>query len=259
MLNLVVQFIYNVALRNAPPPRELERQKERWQDFSAEEREYLMMTGEYYRYVAKLRGDNVLETIKSRLREAWVTPYPTRESPAISMVFHIGFKDPNYIDQATGQISDLGRNALRTGTIDVNREALEDALKAHYDAVRELFFFDTDDDNRLDSGVAYKLAQLASDFKARYLRNENGSSSPGLVWAKIEGTGITSQLTFTGGGLKGRIRQLERQIAEKEEWIDDEVEQTRRSLLRAQNQVAEMNRMMRRYQSMTPNPQPSGQ
>jgi flagellar hook-associated protein 2 len=146
-----------------------------------------------------LQGDISLMQLKSSLQRIMMNPYETSTPRELSMLAQIG------ISTNTGGFGG-GLNATKLrGYLEINEDMLNAALENNFDAVRELFGSDSDNDMIIDSGAAYAAERYVKPY--------------------IETGGIVSSRV---GTMDSRIDTTEDRIEDLEEKLEDKEARYRR-------------------------------
>ncbi|MFP4330085.1 MAG: flagellar filament capping protein FliD [Alkalispirochaetaceae bacterium] len=185
--------------------------------FSDEEREQALER------LGMLQGDSLLNQLQSRLQRIMMDPYPTEADEQIRLLAQIGIST-----NASGPGSGGVNPSRMRGYLEINESSLDAALENNYQAVRELFGFDSDGDLAADSGVAVQVE--------RYLQPYTRTG------------GIVVNRTQT---LSGQIENTEERIGRYDERLEDYEQELRTDFARmegAMQQLEENQRALQRLQ-----------
>ena len=138
------------------------------------------------------QGETMFTQMKSRLQRIMMNPYPTIDGREISLLAHIGIST-----NVSGSVGSLDTSKLR-GYIEIEEEKLDEALKSHLPAIKELFGVDTDEDLIVDTGVAFSIET--------YLRPY--SQTGGIIAGRM--SGLDRQISRTGDEISSLETRLER-------------------------------------------------
>ncbi len=147
-----------------------------------------------------LQGDITLMQLKSRLQTIVMNPYETSAGRGLALLDQIGIST-NAVGSRTGS---LNRSRLR-GYLEIDEEALDQAIQSNLPAVKELFGRDTDADLVVDSGVAFELDSYIRPYV------ETG----GLISTRID-------------TIDGRIARTSNRIETEQEKLDRKEQEYRR-------------------------------
>ncbi|MFP4483423.1 MAG: flagellar filament capping protein FliD [Spirochaetaceae bacterium] len=165
----IIGFVgsYNQVIRDANIlTRTEEAIIEEIEYFSDEERE------EAREQLGMFQGDSMLNNLRSRLQTIMMNPYPTSAGEELNLLAEMGIST-NASGFNTGGFS---ASRIR-GYLEIDENALDDALANNFDAVRELFANDTDGDQAADSGVAVETSTFTRPFvqSGGLIANRTGS------------------------------------------------------------------------------------
>lgn len=170
-----------------------------------------------------LQGDSLLNQMQSRLQNIMMNPHPTEANEQIRLLAQIG------ISTNAGAPGSRGINPSRLrGYLEINEETLDNALQNDYQAVRQLFGFDSNGDLVADSGAAVEVDQYLQPY--------------------IRTGGIVSSRTQTLGG---QIDRTEDRIDRYNERLEDYEAELRGDFARmegAMQQLQENQQALQRLQ-----------
>ncbi len=121
--------------------------------FSDEEREQAMER------LGMFQGDSLLNNLRSRLQTIMMNPYPTSAGQELNLLAEMGIST-NASGFNTGGFS---ASRLR-GYLEIDENALDNALANNFDAVQDLFANDTDGDLVADTGIAVETNTFTRPF-----------------------------------------------------------------------------------------------
>lgn len=124
-------------------------EKENWTD---EER------ADAEKQLGLFRGEYSLVRLKNALQSLVSSPYETSESTDLSLLKQIGISTN---ETGSGSAGDMSR--LR-GYLEINEDTLDNSLKNHQSAIKELFGLDTNGDLVIDSGIGKKLDEQLTAY-----------------------------------------------------------------------------------------------
>lgn len=154
--NAIIQFVglYNQVMRDINIyTRNTEEIVNEIEYFTDEEREQAMDR------LGILQGDSLLNQMQSRLQNIMMNPHPTQANEQIRLLAQVG------ISTNAGAPGSRGINPSRLrGYLEINEESLDNALENDYQAVRELFGFDSNGDLVADSGAAVEVDQYLQPY-----------------------------------------------------------------------------------------------
>jgi flagellar hook-associated protein 2 len=144
-----------------------------------------------------LLGDSTLSLLKSSLQRSMTATYETRDGSAMTLLSQLGVASDA---RAPGSVQGYDKTKMR-GYLEIDEDTLKKALNERFEAVKELFGYDTDGDLIVNSGVAYALDTTLKPY--------------------VETGGIVSLKTGTLDAQRARektgIETMDRQLAAKEE------------------------------------------
>jgi len=144
-----------------------------------------------------LQGDSTLSLLKSSLQRSMTSPYETRDGQAMALLSQLGVASDA---RAPGSVQGYDKTKMR-GYLEIDEDTLKKALGERFEAVKELFGYDSDGDLIVNSGVAFAL---------------DGALKP-----YVETGGNLSVKTGTIDAQRARektsIETMDRQLAAKEE------------------------------------------
>lgn len=108
------------------------------------------------------QGDSTLSVFRNGLQSAMMNPHPTRPGDSIVLLSQVGIATDTRRPGATGGV-DASR--LR-GYLEIDEQSLDKALASHFDEVRDLFGYATNNDFIVNSGVAWSLDAAAQPYVA---------------------------------------------------------------------------------------------
>lgn len=137
--------------------------------------------------------DSTVRQLVASLRKVTAGAYPNAGDP--------GYKVLDEIGVSTGAV---GRNwkQIQYGYLEVDEEKLRAALERSPEAVKELFASDTNEDNRVDNGVAFEMRSALDPYN---------QLARGLIATRIDL--LKTQITDN----KDKISKLEYSLQNKEE------------------------------------------
>ena len=149
---------------------------------------------QYEEWLGLFQSDFTLKNGKNAMQSIMSSPYIVEENEEISMLSQLG------ISTSADQYASFSASRLR-GYLEINEEELDNALENNLLEIKNIFGYDSDGDNVIDSGIAYLLDKRLQSFV----------QSGGILSTKISGldTRIASSET--------RIEKLETQIEAKEQ------------------------------------------
>ena len=138
--------------------------------------------------------EGTLTTLKTTMRTIVMNAYPTSLAMDLRLLEQIGIytKKPGAYSPNTEEFENM-----KIGVLQVDENALKDALHTKFDAVEDLFAYDRDNDHAKEIGIAVGLADL--------LKNYLGE---GYIKKKIDGN-------------TAKIKDVEKDIAKMTEELDD--------------------------------------
>ncbi|MFP4425225.1 MAG: flagellar filament capping protein FliD [Spirochaetaceae bacterium] len=152
----IIQFVglYNQVIRDINIyTRNQEEIVDEIEYFSDEEREQALER------LGILQGDSLLNQMQSRMQRIMMDPHPTEANEQIRLLAQIG------ISTNAGAVGSREINPSRMrGYLEINEEELDNALQTDFEAVRELFGFDSDGDLAADSGAAVEMGQYLQPY-----------------------------------------------------------------------------------------------
>lgn len=104
------------------------------------------------------RGEYSLVRLKNTLQTITSSPYETSAGNELALMKQIGISTN---ETGSGGSTDISR--LR-GYLEINEEKLDQALKDHQSAIKDLFGMDTDGDLVIDSGIGKRLDDQANAY-----------------------------------------------------------------------------------------------
>ena len=99
-----------------------------------------------------MQGETALTQLRSQLINFTQNPYPTSAGREINLLSQIGIAT-----NAAGVNSGGFSQSRLRGYLELDESQFDAAIKEHFDAVKELFGNDTDQDLVVDSGLAYQI------------------------------------------------------------------------------------------------------
>jgi flagellar hook-associated protein 2 len=154
--NAIIQFVglYNQVMRDINIyTRNNEEIVNEIEYFTDEEREQALDR------LGILQGDSLLNQMQSRMQTIMMNPHPTEANEQIRLLAQIG------ISTNAGAPGSRGINPSRLrGYLEINEETLDNALENDYQAVRQLFGFDSNGDLVADSGAAVEIDQYLQPY-----------------------------------------------------------------------------------------------
>ena len=136
------------------------------------------------------KREYAIQTLKSKLRRSITSAYKTSSGEALSLLIQVGMSplfflgNPNHIDG---------------GKIDFDEEKYKEAFTEFQFVVGELFGYDSDNDNIVDTGCAYELERLLKAY-----------------------TGPRSVFVSQRNINERRIKDIEQKIVAKEKSVENE-------------------------------------
>jgi flagellar hook-associated protein 2 len=154
--NAIIQFVglYNQVMRDINIyTRNNEEIVNEIEYFTDEEREQALDR------LGILQGDSLLNQMQSCMQTIMMNPHPTEANEQIRLLAQIG------ISTNAGAPGSRGINPSRLrGYLEINEETLDNALENDYQAVRQLFGFDSNGDLVADSGAAVEIDQYLQPY-----------------------------------------------------------------------------------------------
>lgn len=202
--NNVMLFIDN-AKTFVPTVRtleEFEKQEEEYKRKSYEEKQYMQLSGEYFKGLMK--GDRQIGFLKRDLEYTMKgTPYPRDVEKKIKLLVEIGFKLPNPLE------SDMDKKNAKAGYLSLDHKILEAKLETNFEEIKDLFAHSTNDDPIKDNGIAVNLVKIADAHAKRAVKGDQGASSKGTIEAKVDM--LESRIKYS----KRRLVSVERRTETK--------------------------------------------
>jgi len=161
-------------------------------------------------------SDSALTSLKSSLRMAASSPYPTDEERNLALLAQIGIS--TYILNSGAGYS-YNPSGMR-GYLQIDEAKLDSAIEQHLPAIRQLFGSDTTGDLIIDTGVAYNIDRVSKPF--------------------IEAGGIISLKT---GTLDSRIAQDQKRIASMDRQLAAKEADLKAQYSRMENAFSRMEQM----------------
>jgi flagellar hook-associated protein 2 len=150
-----------------------------------------------------LQGSITLSQIRSRLQEYMMNSYPTRAGSNLDLLAQIGIST-----NVSKTYSGFDIAKLR-GYLEIDSTALDNALKNHLPAVKDLFGNATGGNLVINSGVAYEVNHYLAAF-----------NQPGGILA-MKQQSYDQQITQTNK----QIDNLNKKLAQKEQSLKDKYSQ----------------------------------
>ncbi|MBN1898649.1 MAG: flagellar filament capping protein FliD [Spirochaetes bacterium] len=136
-----------------------------------------------------LSNDIALMNLQSKLRSTVVSAYDTSFGNKLSILGQIGITTGRW-----GSVWDK----IRKGTLEINKEKFLASMDQFGERVGELFGYDSDNDKKIDTGVAFKIVEVLRPF----------TITRGMIDGKINMT-------------KVMIENTEKSMAKKEKEIEN--------------------------------------
>ena len=216
----IIQFVglYNQVMRDINIyTRNQEEIVNEIEYFTDEEREQALER------LGILQGDSLLNQMQSRMQRIMMNPHPTEANEQIRLLAQIG------ISTNAGAPGSRGINPSRMrGYLEINEDTLDNALQSDFQAVRELFGFDSNGDLVADSGAAVEMEQYLQPY--------------------VRTGGIVASRTQT---LDGQIDRTEDRIDRYNERLEDYEQELRTDFARmegAMQQLQENQQALQRLQ-----------
>jgi flagellar hook-associated protein 2 len=121
-------------------------------NLSSEERE------EALDKLGRMQGNLALNSLKTRMQRIMMDPYPTEAGRELTLLAQMGISS-----NETGFGGGFQASRLR-GYLEMNPQDVDAALRARFDAVRQLFGSDSDGDRAIDTGIAYQVDQYVRPY-----------------------------------------------------------------------------------------------
>lgn len=159
-----------------------------------------------------LQGDLSLNSLKSRLQNIMMNPYPTSAGSQMTLLAQMGISTN---ESGPGGGFDAGR---MRGYMEMNPQDVDAALQTLFLSVRQLFGSDTDGDRSIDTGVAFEIDRNLRPY------------------------------VQVGGLIPARTGNIDRSIASTRERIEREEERLVRVREQYEAEFAQMEAAMQRMQ-----------
>jgi flagellar hook-associated protein 2 len=141
--------------------------------------------------LGSLQGDSTLNLLSTSMQRITATPYATKDGSDMVLLSQLGIAT-NASKPGASQAYDASR---MRGYLEIEDETLAKALDTHFEAVKQLFGDDTNNDLVVDSGLAYAFDSLLKPYvetggilslKTGTIDRQLGtSSSPGSLRARL--------------------------------------------------------------------------
>ena len=155
--------------------------------------------------MAKLKGDTgvlvtnlSVRTLLNGLKKRISDPYPSFREPHLKILNMVGI--------STGEIGSRWED-ISDGHLQINEQTLEQVLTKSPVAVKEFFGSDTNQDQRVDNGLAFHIHKLLKPYAQNYSR--------GILYTNIKSN-------------EDRIKQIDEKIVHLEEKADRYEEKLKR-------------------------------
>ncbi|MFW5799629.1 MAG: flagellar filament capping protein FliD, partial [Spirochaetota bacterium] len=202
--NLLATYIYNAMRFDRDKTKQDLLDIYRGEGLTKQEYDESKLYGEAYERL--LYNDREVQRIKRDLRRLMTGVYDTELGMDLSMLTQIGITNKEY------------DYTLENPLLEIDKEELTESLEANFDAIKQLFYKDTNEDNIVDDGLAYQVYSFLDRYRERRVIPREGVVYPGPLYAKIE-------------ILKDRLEDLEEDLEEAKEEIDEEVEELRQQFI----------------------------
>ncbi|MGC8870937.1 MAG: flagellar filament capping protein FliD [Brevinematia bacterium] len=163
--------------------------------------------------------------LKDKLRTIAMQPYITR-STNIKLLYQIGIYTKNISTKLDFE-SDLWEY-VRKGVLTINNEKLIQMIIENIDTVKDIFGYDTNNDNLIDTGFSYNIATLCDEYtrvngiiSLKNKQIDNIIKSNKEMYAKFQ-----ERLEEYRTSLEqkfGRMQQILRESKSKQEWFNNQV------------------------------------
>lgn len=215
--NLVATYIYNVVQFDKDKTEDDLLEIYRGEGLTKDEYDEAKLYGEAYERL--LYGDRDVEAIKTGLRRLMTGTYETELGMDLTMLMNLGITNKEY------------DYTLQNPLLEVDEEELKDMLQDEFDAVKEFFYKDTNEDNLVDAGLAPKTYNFLERYRQRRVVPEEGRVYPGPLYGKIEVH-------------RNRINnQLEEELDKAKEELEKEIDEMKEEFLKINQAKAEQENM----------------
>ncbi len=207
--NNAMDFIWHVTQYKRR--RELKKRfawKKEVENMDDKKKERLALTGKLYEGL--LAGDMTVSTIKNKLRQAMMNPYPTTGGNQVKFFTQIGLHNASY----SANPSEEERRNLRAGYFQFKDEKFKEMLNKQYQAIKDFFANDTDGDMVKDNGLSIQLNKSLQYIASQNYRAENGRVYPGLIENRI-----SVQKSYLKNNKKRTERFKKQMLAKRERMI----------------------------------------
>lgn len=206
--NVIATYIYNVTLFDKDKTAEELLSIYRGENVSDKVYKEQKLQGEAYERL--LYNDREVNKVKSELREIMYSAYNTEVGMDLAMIVHIGIDNKEY------------EYKLQNPLLEVDEDVLRESLVDNFDAVKQLFYQDVNEDNLIDEGVAFRIGVLADKYREK--RYQVGEAVyPGILYTKIEqirsklGIGVNKMSNNLKEELKEAKEEVEKKVGELEQ------------------------------------------
>ncbi len=209
--NLLSTYVYNVTQFDKDKTAEDLLKIYRGEGLDKKEYEEAKLYGEAYERL--LYGDRDVEKVKMELRKIMKGAYDTQRGYDLSLLVQMGIKDKDYDYK------------LQNPLLEVDEDEFNEVLKENFDAVKEFFFKDTNEDAVVDNGLTVVVFNFVDVYRQRRIVPKEGVVYPGIFYGKIEIH-------------RKRLEQLKKDLEKAKQKVEDEVNKFIQELIKM-NQAKE--------------------
>ena len=176
-----------------------------------------------------LQGDSILNRLRRSLQNMMMEPYPTREGDNLRLLAQIGVSS-----NASGFGGGVDASRLR-GYLEINEATLDEALATRFQAVRDLFGFDSSGNHVIDAGAAYRAHEMIGPY----------TQSGGIIATRT-------------GTIDGRVTRTEDDIEREEDRLDRREQSLRQDFGRMEGAMRELEEQQRAIENFSRQNAPQG-
>ncbi len=207
--NLLSTYIYNTTNFDRDKSQEDLLEIYRGEGLTKQEYDDAKLYGEAYERL--LYNDRDVENIKTRLRQRMMESYYTDLGSDLSLLMDMGIENMDY------------DYSLENPLLELDEEVFLEELEDNFEYIKQFFYRDTNEDNVIDSGLAFSVYQFLDRYRERRVIPEPGVVYPGPIYAKVEIH-------------RDRIEnELEPALEEAEEEVEDKVDELREQFIDMNN------------------------
>lgn len=222
--NNTMDYIYTVTkYQRRKELKDRLEHKKKMEALDDEKKNQLALSGKLFEGL--LAGDMTIQTIKRKIREVMMSPYPTPAGEAVRFFIQIGLQNPTFSANASVE----EKRNMQAGYFEFKKEKFIEMLRKNYESVRDFFASDTNGDLVRDEGLSIRMSTTLQYIAATNYRAENGRVYPSILENRIS----VAQLYIKDR--QKRTKNFEKQMSDKRARFINQIRRAEQAETRSQS------------------------